>query len=565
MPEPSQDLYRTEQAPLSTRPDKAARNNASDPDDKHVLDRFKIREICEGWPTYRDGADWENFRSMFHDDAYIATSWNQGPIDEFIEASKDAFAKQNEGMFYILHRVTGQTVDVQGNRAFSKMKVTITCRATIDGKEMDNEADCRFFFLLEKREGIWGVVFYTLLFDKDKMVPVNPTVGGFNVPENLVECYPSGYRYLCWLEARAGRPPKLDLNAHGPERDILYGKCKDWLEGKDSKMSRTLPGHPQVFTAEHQQFDVFLQDELLTKTLNSMAPHLWKMSIQSSANITHLHTHFIKGRHIIAAEDPCLHLVWHHDRISLKPLPKYLVSHDFWRLFLNPSTSPPNLSPSISKVALGLLCTYGYMIRHESHFTLAQHITPPLLPSDITWEQWCTFLRTFRTAIHDTDVSSPYASYGELRLTRLNFYIRFLLGKAQYAEAGHRQYATYFAQFYAPLLFVFGLASVALSTMQAELAVDILVGSSINRSTSSRNNSSRQNREVLRTWHGTWLLARWVSVVALGGAGGLAVCFYALFLFKYVSGWVFALKTRSGKRVPDDETFARMINDKINY
>ena len=46
------------------------------------------------------------------------------------------------------------------------MKVTITCRFTFSGIEMDNEADCRFFFLLEKRAGKWGVVFYTLLFDK---------------------------------------------------------------------------------------------------------------------------------------------------------------------------------------------------------------------------------------------------------------------------------------------------------------------------------------------------------------------------------------------------------------
>ena len=46
------------------------------------------------------------------------------------------------------------------------MKVTITCRFTFDGIEMDNEADCRFFFMLEKRADKWGVCFYTLLFDK---------------------------------------------------------------------------------------------------------------------------------------------------------------------------------------------------------------------------------------------------------------------------------------------------------------------------------------------------------------------------------------------------------------
>lgn len=228
----SKDIYPTTQPPPSTYPSSASRNNASGTNiDTEALERFKIREICEGWPCYRDAAEWENYRSMFHDDAYIATSWAQGPIDEFIEGSKEGFAKQKD-FFYILHRMIGQTVDVQGNRAVSKMKVTITCRITLDGIEMDNEADCRFFFLLEKRDGRWGVVFYTLLFDKDKMVPVNPSNGSFEVPEKEVEGYPAGYRYLCWCEAKVGKPPKLDLDAHGKERDILYGKCKDWLEGR---------------------------------------------------------------------------------------------------------------------------------------------------------------------------------------------------------------------------------------------------------------------------------------------------------------------------------------------
>lgn len=135
----AKDMYHTVQAPLNTYPVDASRNN-SNGTDQTVVDRSKIREICEGWGLYRDAAEWQNYRSMFHDDAYIATSWSQGPVNQFIESSKEAFSKQKDGMIYILHRIIGQTVDVQGNRAVSKMKVTITCRIEIDGIEMDNEA-----------------------------------------------------------------------------------------------------------------------------------------------------------------------------------------------------------------------------------------------------------------------------------------------------------------------------------------------------------------------------------------------------------------------------------------
>ena len=101
---------------------------------------------------------------MFHDDAYIATSWAQGRVDDFIESSKEAFAAQKDGMFYILHRVTGQTVDLQGARAVSKMKVTITCRVNMGGKEMDNEADCRFFLSVGEEGGkVGGCVLYVVV------------------------------------------------------------------------------------------------------------------------------------------------------------------------------------------------------------------------------------------------------------------------------------------------------------------------------------------------------------------------------------------------------------------
>ena len=101
-----------------------------------------------------------------------------------------------------------------GERAVSKMKVTITCRILMEGVEMDNEAECRFFFLLSKRksdekgeeeeeagEARWGADYMTLLFDKDKFVPVVPGKT-FHVPEEEVAQYPSGYRYLAWAESK---------------------------------------------------------------------------------------------------------------------------------------------------------------------------------------------------------------------------------------------------------------------------------------------------------------------------------------------------------------------------
>ena len=53
------DPYHTEQPPLSTYPKDAIRNNAKGNDlDKEVIERMKVREICEGWGVYRDAAEY---------------------------------------------------------------------------------------------------------------------------------------------------------------------------------------------------------------------------------------------------------------------------------------------------------------------------------------------------------------------------------------------------------------------------------------------------------------------------------------------------------------------------
>lgn len=52
------DRYPTSQPEDYTYPEHALRNNSKGTDlDKEALERFKIREICEGWGSYRDAAE----------------------------------------------------------------------------------------------------------------------------------------------------------------------------------------------------------------------------------------------------------------------------------------------------------------------------------------------------------------------------------------------------------------------------------------------------------------------------------------------------------------------------
>ena len=58
-----------------------------------VAARQAIREVVENWVVWRDAGDWERFRTVWHDDGRMMATWFQGPADEFIEVSREGFAR----------------------------------------------------------------------------------------------------------------------------------------------------------------------------------------------------------------------------------------------------------------------------------------------------------------------------------------------------------------------------------------------------------------------------------------------------------------------------------------
>ncbi|KAJ5618434.1 hypothetical protein N7528_007077 [Penicillium herquei] len=223
--------------PAGSRPTHAIRNNGPD---SLVLERAKLRELAEGWPCYRDACEWENFESIFHEDAQIYTTWS-GKVSykDFMEASK---AGMDKGAF-IMHRCHGCTTDItpDATRAVTKLKATITQRFTIDGCEVDAEADCRFIFFFEKVDGRWGARFARHWYEKDKLLPVNPNKIP-KIDEDKLNSYPKGYKFLAYCqELTMGVSVLKDLPGHrrhvgtvnGEKHDLLYHQAKDWLDGKN--------------------------------------------------------------------------------------------------------------------------------------------------------------------------------------------------------------------------------------------------------------------------------------------------------------------------------------------
>lgn len=294
-------------------------------------------------------------------------------------------------------------------------------------------------------------------------------------------------------------------------------------KGNSSQLAGSLPGYPQIPLDDTTELWDFIQKDICTPTLEALSPRLWWMSKQSSAHIWPLHYQAIKLRNIVISENPELHLVWYYDRIFIKPLPKYLLSLDFWDSYLK--AQPPLLGPEheiIKCSALGLLRSYRYLVQYESDFFIAQE--KHLIPSTATWESFSLFLLDLRW-IDDKDVTSRY-TFGEIRLSRLNFYIKFFLWRSTFHKIDG-QYGAYFARFYGPFFFVFGILSVLLSALQLEMAVESVTSN---------------------IWHRFWSFSRWTSIIVTIIIALISFSLLILLVIKISAEWYFAFRDRQRRR-----------------
>jgi len=173
----------------------------------------------------------------------------------------------------------------------------------------------------------------------------------------------------------------------------LEDPCYAAVQGNNSTLTPShpyVPGEPSVSLAPDEVYD-FLVRELNTPILDELYTRLWLVARKSGKSIDPLNRQRIKGRNIVPAEDPELHLVWRDDKLYLKPIPICLLNHHFWTLYL-PSTAdtiPFHKNGPEEKfdrtVAIGFLRSYAFLIQHRTDFILARE--HHLIPDDIDWIQ----------------------------------------------------------------------------------------------------------------------------------------------------------------------------------
>jgi len=192
-----------------------------------MTDRTAIRDLLENWVLWRDAGLWDRFRTLWHDDGWMMATWTQGPVDMFIDISKAGFARGVR----ILHFLGGTTIDMQGNRAVAQTRMTIEQRAPIHGVMCDVVCTGRFYDLLEKRGGVWGMVLRQPIYERDRLDRLDPDEP-LVLDKALLAGFPEGYRHIAYLQTQIGYTVKRDMpGLVGPELERLYAHGAAWLAG----------------------------------------------------------------------------------------------------------------------------------------------------------------------------------------------------------------------------------------------------------------------------------------------------------------------------------------------
>ena len=192
-----------------------------------LQDQLAISALMQSWALARDTGDWGKLRATAHPGAAMTTTWFDGSFDAFVESCEVSWRKGSRSQ----HFLGGTVAEIEGTRAIAQTRMSINVRSLLDGVEVDAVCTGRFFDRVEKREGVWRIARRSVIYEKDRIDPVDPTVQ-LRLDPALLASMPEGYRHLAYIQTRIGYKVKMDMPMlKGPVVQELYRRGARWLAG----------------------------------------------------------------------------------------------------------------------------------------------------------------------------------------------------------------------------------------------------------------------------------------------------------------------------------------------
>lgn len=171
-----------------------------------MIDRDEIRDLVTRERFARDQGHWDVMAACFHPDAHIRTSWYDGNGVDYIPATKKLLEMAPGSKHWIFPGF----VQVNGDRATVESPGMIFNRTVLEGVEVDYHIFCRYQSRVERRQGVWRILTFEVIFERDVMRCLDPS-NPLPIDWERLATYRPTYRFLAYLQDRRGFNLSHDL------------------------------------------------------------------------------------------------------------------------------------------------------------------------------------------------------------------------------------------------------------------------------------------------------------------------------------------------------------------
>ncbi len=194
---------------------------------QRLLDRTDIFDLVRFERLCRDQRDFAGMVGCYVPNAPVRTSWFDGTVEDFAEASRKKMAAGSQAKHWIMPA----RLEIKHDRALVESPACIFDRLTFDGVEFDMFQYCRFFSRVVRTGAGWRLASFEGIYQRDRIETVDPRAEP-PLDWKLIATLRPSYKFMGYTQIKRGYA--LNPELLGDDRpDLLqafYARERKWLE-----------------------------------------------------------------------------------------------------------------------------------------------------------------------------------------------------------------------------------------------------------------------------------------------------------------------------------------------
>lgn len=194
---------------------------------ERLLDRTEIFDLVRFERLCRDQRDFAGMIGCYVPNAPVRTSWFDGTVEDFAEASRKKMAS---GASQAKHWIMPARLEFKDGRALVESPAVIFDRMTFDGIAFDMFQYCRFVSRLLKTADGWKLASFEGIYQRDRLETVDPR-DALPVDWEMIKTLRPSYKFMGYTQIRRGY--KLNPELLGDDRpdlvEAFYQRERQWL------------------------------------------------------------------------------------------------------------------------------------------------------------------------------------------------------------------------------------------------------------------------------------------------------------------------------------------------